>query len=163
MVYVGEDITYELAVANAGPADATGVTLVDTLPVGVTFVSASAGCAEAAGVVTCDIGDLAAGASVEITIVVTAPAEPATLTNSAEVSGEQPDSLVDNNTDSFDTGSRGRKSLLLYLPLIFKPQGLHLINLGYPVPGSPPPSCPSEGGSLSPCRSWDPLFANRIE
>jgi uncharacterized repeat protein (TIGR01451 family) len=123
MVYVGEDITYELTVANAGPADATGIILVDTLPEGVTFVSASAVCTEAEGVVTCDIGELAAGASVEITIVVTAPAEPATLTNSAEVSGEQPDSLVDNNTDSFDTevAEVPEEYFYVYLPLIFKP------------------------------------------
>jgi uncharacterized repeat protein (TIGR01451 family) len=98
MVYVGEDITYELTVANAGPADATGVMLIDTLPEGVTFVSASQGCVEAAGIVTCDIGNLAAGESVQITIVVSAPAEPGLLTNSAEVSGEQPDSLVEDNT-----------------------------------------------------------------
>jgi uncharacterized repeat protein (TIGR01451 family) len=123
MVYVGEDITYLLTVANAGPADATGVFLTDILPVGVTFVSASTGCVEAEGIVTCDVGDLAAGASVEITIVVTAPAEPDTLTNDVEVSGDQPDPFLDNNTDSFDTevAEVPVEYYQYYLPLIFKP------------------------------------------
>jgi hypothetical protein len=73
--------------------------------------------------VTCDVGDLAAGASVEITIVVTAPAEPDTLTNDVEVSGDQPDSLVDNNTDSFVTevAEVPVEYYQYYLPLIFKP------------------------------------------
>jgi uncharacterized repeat protein (TIGR01451 family) len=123
MVYVGEDISYLLTVANAGPADATGVFLTDILPVGVTFVSASTGCVEAEGIVTCDVGDLAAGASVEITIVVTAPAEPDTLTNDVEVSGDQSDPFLDNNTDSFDTevAEVPVEYYQYYLPLIFKP------------------------------------------
>ena len=40
-VQVGESITYVLAVHNAGPDDAVDVSVTDTLPAGVTFVSAS--------------------------------------------------------------------------------------------------------------------------
>ena len=39
---VGDTITFTITVANAGPDTATGVTVTDLLPAGVTFVSASA-------------------------------------------------------------------------------------------------------------------------
>ena len=40
-VLAGELITYALSASNSGPQDATGVTLTDTLPGGVTFESAT--------------------------------------------------------------------------------------------------------------------------
>jgi uncharacterized repeat protein (TIGR01451 family) len=103
-VRVGEVFTYTLVVANAGPDAATGVMLVDTLPGLVTFVSASEGCTEALGVVTCDIGDLAVEGSVTVTITVTA-ADTGIVTNTAVVSGSINDSdpNLDNNTSTVDT------------------------------------------------------------
>ena len=59
--------------------------VVDTLPAGVTFVSASAGCVESAGVVTCDVGVLNSGAVAELTIVVTAPEEDGNSLRTAEL------------------------------------------------------------------------------
>ena len=41
-VVPGESVTYTLAVENLGPSDARGVTVVDTLPEGMTYVSSSA-------------------------------------------------------------------------------------------------------------------------
>ena len=41
-VFVGQLLTYTLAVHNAGPSSATGVQLTDNLPAGVTFDSATA-------------------------------------------------------------------------------------------------------------------------
>src|SRR5260370_21103134 len=38
-VVLGGNLTYQLIVINNGPSPATGVTLTDTLPAGVTFVS----------------------------------------------------------------------------------------------------------------------------
>lgn len=43
-VSVGKDLVYTITVKNAGPLTATGVTLTDTLPTSVSFVSASGGC-----------------------------------------------------------------------------------------------------------------------
>jgi choice-of-anchor A domain-containing protein/uncharacterized repeat protein (TIGR01451 family) len=68
----GDTFTYTLTATNVGDATATGVEIRDELPDGVTFVSATAPCTQSAGVVTCDVGDLAAGASTTVTITVTA-------------------------------------------------------------------------------------------
>jgi uncharacterized repeat protein (TIGR01451 family) len=46
-VVAGEALTYTLIVTNDGPCDATEVVLTDTLPIGVTFSSASPGCGTA--------------------------------------------------------------------------------------------------------------------
>ncbi|OGO60658.1 MAG: hypothetical protein A2032_06555 [Chloroflexi bacterium RBG_19FT_COMBO_49_13] len=102
-VVIGEPITYTLAVSNAGPDDATGVSVVDTLPAGVTFDHASAGCVEASGVVTCEVGDLASGGLVEIIIVVISPSEAGNITNTATVSGDVADLNPSNNTATQDT------------------------------------------------------------
>jgi uncharacterized repeat protein (TIGR01451 family) len=92
-------LTYSVAVTNKGPGNATGVTLVDTLPSGVAFQSASStkgSCVHAGGTVTCTIGDMAVGEIVTATIVVV-PQEPDSngIANLAVVSGNEfdPDSL----------------------------------------------------------------------
>ena len=59
----GTQSTYALKVTDGGPLAATNVTLVDTLPPGATFVSASAGCTYAEGTVTCVAASLGANAS----------------------------------------------------------------------------------------------------
>lgn len=72
----GSTITYSLAIRNAGTLPATGVVATDPLPSGVAFVSC-AGCATSpapgatSGILTWNIGTLAAGASVSRTFVVT--------------------------------------------------------------------------------------------
>jgi uncharacterized repeat protein (TIGR01451 family) len=67
----GDTITYTLRVSNVGDANAAAVQVGDQLPAGVTFASATPGCNEAAGIVTCALGDIDAGASLNIEIVVT--------------------------------------------------------------------------------------------
>ena len=101
-VRVGVDLTYTLLVTNDGPQAATGVKVVDTLPDGVTFVSATTGCVENAGVVTCNIGALAMGDVFEITIVVTPEVE-GTITNEAKVSGNEDDPNAANDQATQDT------------------------------------------------------------
>ena len=64
-------LTYTLTVSNTGPSAALSVTLTDTLPVSVTFLSAVPGapaCSEQAGVVTCELGGIPVGGSSEVTI-----------------------------------------------------------------------------------------------
>ena len=57
-VLAGNSLVYTLMVTNAGPDMASDVTLVDTLPAGVTYASDTDSCVESpAGVLTCDLGD----------------------------------------------------------------------------------------------------------
>src|SRR6266849_2026694 len=69
-VGAGTNITYTITVTNAGPDLAAAVTLTDTIPAQVAYVSSSTGCTELGGVVTCDLGGLAGSGSATVTIVV---------------------------------------------------------------------------------------------
>ena len=67
-VVAGTSFAYTVTVSNGGPSDSVGVVLTDVLPGGVTFVSAvpvQGSCSEAAGTVTCPLGTIAAGGSVD--------------------------------------------------------------------------------------------------
>jgi uncharacterized repeat protein (TIGR01451 family) len=101
-VTVGDNLTYTITVTNNGPDAAANVVVTDTLPSGVTFVSASPGCVHAAGVVTCNLGNIPAGSSVTITIVVTVTA-PGTISNTATVTSDTLDPNTANNSDAEPT------------------------------------------------------------
>lgn len=105
---VGRPLPYEILVKNLDEGDATGVTLVDRLPSGVTFVSARVRrgtCADSGGVVTCSLGSLAEGKRVEVEIVVT-PTAPGHITNTVEVFANETDPHTGNNRDSETTTVR---------------------------------------------------------
>ena len=109
-VSVGNSLTYTATVRNNSTSQATGVTLTDTLPAGITFVSATGSqgtCALSAGKVTCNIGNMPAvgnpGATVTATIVVK-PTQGGTLTNTVSVSGNQPDVNSNDNSATATTG-----------------------------------------------------------
>jgi uncharacterized repeat protein (TIGR01451 family) len=74
-VVAGDAITYTLTVANGGTATATNVVVTDLLPAGVTFVDATSGCTESAGLVTCNLGDIGAGAELSVDITVSVDTE----------------------------------------------------------------------------------------
>jgi uncharacterized repeat protein (TIGR01451 family) len=104
-VSIGDSVTYTVTVTNNGPDDATGVVTTDTLPAEVSYVSATpdqGSCSEAAGVVTCTLGDIANGDSVDITIVTTADTDGSAL-NSVSVTGDQTDSNSSNDSDTETT------------------------------------------------------------
>ncbi len=101
-VPVGAPLTYSLAVTNAGPSDATSVSVVDTLPAGVTFGSATPSQGSCAGAVTCSLGTIVAGATATITIVVT-PTATGVISNTATVSSSTPDPVPGNNADTEPT------------------------------------------------------------
>src|SRR5947208_152875 len=93
-------ITYTITVTNSGPSDASAVVVRDTLPAGVTFVSASNGGTLAAGVVTWPAAaTLANGASLSRTVTVTAPAT-GTLLNVARADAATVDPDSTNNNGS---------------------------------------------------------------
>jgi uncharacterized repeat protein (TIGR01451 family) len=105
-VLVNGTLTYTLMVANAGPTTATSVTVTDTLPPGVTFVSASGSgwsITHGGSVVTCTRPSMASGASSVITITVKAPSHPGSITNTAVVSSHTPDHNPNNNRSTVTT------------------------------------------------------------
>lgn len=98
----GQSYSYTLSVANSG-GTATSVSVTDTLPAGVGFVSASGTgwtCNAVSGTVTCTLPSLANGSANPITINVTAPLTPGPITNTATVSSATTDSNPANNSGS---------------------------------------------------------------
>ncbi len=101
----GTLLFYTLKVKNDGPASATDVVLTDELPEQTVFlfglstrgICTRSGQGLRGGTVTCNLGTLTAGASAAATIVVV-PAQTGELTNTATVSGAQPDPETTNNS-----------------------------------------------------------------
>ncbi|MFL5755293.1 MAG: S8 family serine peptidase, partial [Chloroflexota bacterium] len=110
-VVINGALTYTIGVSNAGPDDASAVKVVDTIPAGTTFVSATGTnwtCNNVSGTVTCNRtgGNLAPGAAPNITIVVTVASTPGSITNSATVSSPN-DNTPANNTATAATTVEG--------------------------------------------------------
>lgn len=106
-VRAGDPLAFTLEVSNAGPADATGVTLTDTLPNGVALdgVTPSQGtCAVANGTIDCTLGAIPRGgeARVEVQTTVSDSAS-GSLTNTAIVQGAETDPSTSNNTATSST------------------------------------------------------------
>lgn len=123
-VGAGGALTYALTVTDDGPIDSTGSTVVDTLPAGVTFVSASPGCGLASGKVTCNLGALASGASTTLSIAATAPGHAASLTDTAAVTGHEKDFVASNDDASVMVSVLGPAKPVISR-LTIKPATLH--------------------------------------
>jgi len=117
-VFIGEPLTYTITILNKGPSTATGVSIIDTLPAEVTFVSASPGCSHSAGIVTCELEQLDAGAGATVEILVTAPDIIGNITNVVSVASVIYDSDLTNNTASLTTKVKEPPIRKVYLPLV---------------------------------------------
>jgi uncharacterized repeat protein (TIGR01451 family) len=98
----GDTLTYRLAVSNNGPASATNVTVLDTLPTEVTYLSVTTNtgtCSEAGGTVTCLLGTMANGGTAAITVL-TLAGVPGVVSNTATVSADQTDPTPGNNSST---------------------------------------------------------------
>jgi uncharacterized repeat protein (TIGR01451 family) len=103
-VTVGDNFAYVLTVKNEGANDAADVITTDTLPSQVSYVSAtpSAGtCQKAGNKVTCDLGQVNAGASATATITVKATKN-GTASDTASLTSAD-DTNAANNLDSETT------------------------------------------------------------
>lgn len=102
---VESDLAFIITVTNNTPVAATNVVLTDTLPVGVTFVSATStqgSVSESGGVVTASLGTIpaagsAAGSSAQVTIIVK-PTATGSITNTATAVADQPQTVANDNT-----------------------------------------------------------------
>lgn len=109
-VAVKAALTYTLTVTNSGPSPATDVTLTDRLPEDSVFVSATPsggscvhdGKGRRDGLLTCDLGTLASGATASVTIVVE-PVRAGTLVNTATVASGSPDPNRADNVATEET------------------------------------------------------------
>ncbi len=97
----GDKLIYTIDVTNNGPNDAAGVTVTDTLPADLTYVSNAAQPGWTASlngnVLTWTSPTLAAGARAEFTVIATAPSKVESVTNPADVTSQTPDSNPNNN------------------------------------------------------------------
>ncbi len=106
---VGDTLTYTLRYGNNGPQDAINGVVQDVLPLGVTFVSADPAPTSTSGtggandpvILTWNIGDLAVGATGELSVVATINAgqEDETLLNLATISNDRQETDLTNNDD----------------------------------------------------------------
>ena len=97
----GTILTYSLQITNNGPSDSTGAVVIDALPFGVSFVSATDGGTYdlSSHAVSWTIGTLArdASTSLNITVEVNESAPPGIITNVAMVAANESDFYSDNN------------------------------------------------------------------
>jgi uncharacterized repeat protein (TIGR01451 family) len=116
-IAVGTNLTYTIVVTNNSPSNvAQGVTVNDDLPTGVSLKSATstAGNCDGADPISCNLGSLAAGAKITVTVVVTAN-QVGSITNTATVSATNEANPANNSASVATTmGSRN------YLPIIRK-------------------------------------------
>ena len=98
----GVNITYTIAVANAGPSSAAGVTVNDVLPAGTTYMSAtpSQGSCSGTSTISCPLGTMASGGSATVVIVVSSPSSSGPLSNTATVVSTTPDPATGNNSST---------------------------------------------------------------
>lgn len=96
-VTVSNQVTLTLTASNLGPNNATGATIVDSLPAGLTFVSSTPAPNSVSGqLVSFNTGAVAAGSSVTV-VVQALPVQSGTLANIATVTGADTDNNPTNN------------------------------------------------------------------
>jgi uncharacterized repeat protein (TIGR01451 family) len=101
-INAGDDAAFTIKVTNLGPGTATGVTVSDTLPAGVSWSENSDACSITSGVLSCSFGTLAQGASASVSVSgKTDAADCGTIPNTASVAATNEDpTKLGNNQDS---------------------------------------------------------------
>jgi uncharacterized repeat protein (TIGR01451 family) len=122
VVAAGADTSFTLQVHNAGPSDAAGVVITQSLPAGAVLVDLDRRCTQNGQVVTCSLGGVPNGDSVPIVIHVhaTQAFDGAALGLAAAVHGSTTDSNAANDvlarTGRLICLSRRRFTIHLRLP-----------------------------------------------
>ena len=113
---LGDEFQYTVSVTDIGPSTATDVTLTNTLPAGMSYVSATAGTWGTpvfdAGALTLSMASLAPGTTATMTINVIPTAAPGTLTtDSAAATAQQTDPNPANNVATLPVVIQGISDL----------------------------------------------------
>ena len=110
----GNQVTYTLTATNTGPSQASGVSISDPLPTGLTFVSSADGCTAAAGIVTCPVGDLPSGqVAVRSFVALAGSGLTGIVNNTATVSATTSDPNSANNSASTSSSTTAQADLSL--------------------------------------------------
>jgi uncharacterized repeat protein (TIGR01451 family) len=102
-VATGATLTYSLRARNTGPDPATNVVLTNSLPAGLTFVSATPSvgdCDRSGRKVTCDFGTIENDVDRNVTIRTTVTKKSGEMTDSASVASQVTDPNSGNNLDT---------------------------------------------------------------
>ena len=114
VIQAGQQAEFLITVSNEGTGTAYDVSLTDTLPPGITWKTDDERCDIAAGLMTCDLGDLKAGASTDVEVHGTTHAEDCGILHNTATAGAanegQPvleerltdQTIADDNTSSAD-------------------------------------------------------------
>lgn len=127
----GDELTWTFEVSNAGPSDASAVSVRDALPSGFTFGSAADATCSGAPLLACDLGGLAAGASVTFTVTGTLEAslvDDSTISNTATVDAAETDSDGANNSSTAEVDITRSNTLSLV-----KEAASNTVSLGSPA------------------------------
>jgi uncharacterized repeat protein (TIGR01451 family) len=104
-VVVGQNLTYTITVSNNGPQGPVGVTMSDTFPASVNFVSvipSQGSCSGGPGGIFCDLGSFPVFSSATVTLVVT-PTVAGPLSNTANAPYPIFDPNPNNNSSTVST------------------------------------------------------------
>ena len=103
-IVVGQNVTYTFTIRNQGPTYSANTTFTDTLPPGLTFVSAtpSQGSCSGTSTVSCNLGTLPTGGVGTVVIVARADAQ-GTVTNAGVASADETDTRSADNMGSVQT------------------------------------------------------------
>lgn len=149
----GATVTFTLTLTNHGPSAATNAQVTDTLPAGLTLVSAP-GCTAAGSDVTCAAGTLAAGdqRAFPVTVRVADSLAGHTVTNTATASSDIPDPVAANGTDeaTLDVGTPTPAPNPPTTPTAPAPEQSEAPSEAPPSPSGPPPVTGPSGPGATP-------------
>jgi uncharacterized repeat protein (TIGR01451 family) len=151
-VATSTNIIYNIAVANAGPSLAAGVTVSDTLPAGITLVSVtpSQGSCTSTSTVSCSLGTVPASGVATVQLVVRSPSTSGTVANTATVATDTPDPNSANNTSTATATVTTTPPRTVTCPLGVAQAGVAYNSLGLTATGGSTPYTFSITGSLPP-------------
>ena len=104
-IVVGDTLTYTICVVNSGPDTARSVTVNDTLPAGVSLLTAfpdQGSCSFVSGTISCGLGDIGEGDTVRVSIEVMVE-QTGVITNTACAESETADPDASNNCAAVQT------------------------------------------------------------